>query len=249
MDFNFAVEHQAGRRQTRASVDYNSYDLDDVEVAGGLFQDQDFRDRDEITGSARLAYAATPNVALYAQVDHTEADFQPPNIFNAFNRDYSGTVLLFGTDFALGKSVSGDVALGYQNYSYDDVSFEDISDVALAGHVDWQLASATTLSATAKRAVIDPGLINTNAAIKTGGSVRLEQGLSKRFSINGEAGFAQYAFETIDRDDDRLNLKLGGQWKINPNLWFEGGYQITDQTSDIQPFTDNRVLLKMRVFP
>ena len=241
--------HQAGRFITTASLAVNSYDYDDVEIAGGLIQDQDFRDHDELTGSARIAYAVNRNVALYTSVDHTEADFRPPNIFNAFNRDYSGTVLLFGTDFDLNNAISGDIGLGYQNYTYDDVSFEDIGDFAFTGHVDWQVANATTVSAAAARRVIDPGLIATNAAIETGASLRLEQGVTKKFSLNGEAGFSQYEFELIDRDDDRLNLKLGGNWKLNQNIWLEGGYQISDQTSDFQAFTDNRVVLKMRVFP
>lgn len=245
----FGFSHQAGRFITTASLAVDSFDHDDVEIAGALIQDQDFRDHDELTGSARVAYAVNRNVALYTSVDHIEADFRPPNIFNAFNRDYSGTVLLLGTDFDLNNTISGDVGLGYQSYTYDDPSFEDISDFAFAGNVDWQVANATTLSAAAARRVIDPGLILTNAAIETGASLRLEQGVSKKFSLNGEAGYAQYEFELIDRDDDRLDLKLGANWKLNPNIWLEGGYQISDQTSDFQAFTDNRVVLKMRVFP
>ena len=111
------------------------------------------------------------------------------------------------------------------------------------------LTDSTTLSAEAGRSVIDPGLALTNAAIETGASVRLEQGLTPKFFLSGEAGFTQYAFETIDRDDDRLELRVGANWKINPSIWLEGGYEVIDQTSDVQAFTDNRMMLKMRIFP
>jgi hypothetical protein len=139
--------------------------------------------------------------------------------------------------------------LGYQHYSYDDVLFEDISDIAFESSVDWRLADRTTLSAEAERAVIDPGVALSNAAIETGARVRLEQGLTSKFSLNGEAGFSNYDYETIEREDDRVNLQVGANWKINPNIWLEGGYQVIDQTSDVQSFTDNRALLKMRIFP
>jgi hypothetical protein len=241
--------HQAGRIQLQAKLGFASYDYDDAELAEDLFQDQDFRDRDEITASGRLAYAVTPSNAVFAQAKVIQADYPEPNVFNAFNRDHTGTVLLVGTDFELGDNLRGDLGLGYQFYSYDDATFEDISDVAFAGRVDWRLAERTTLSAEAERAVIDPGVPLSNAAIETGASLRLEQGLTSKLSINGEAGFAQYAYETIDRDDDRVNLHLGANWKINQNIWLEGGYQIIDQTSDVQAFTDNRALLKMRIFP
>ena len=159
--------------------------------------------------SARVAYAMSRATAIYAQAEHIEADYTPPGIFNAFNRDHSGKVLLVGTDFELGKPVRGDIGVGYQYYTYDDASFEDISDVALAGHVDWMLASRTTLSAGAERAVIDRGLALTNAVIETGASVRLEQGLTPKLFLTGEAGFTQFAFEPIERDDDRVDLRVG----------------------------------------
>ena len=242
-------DHEAGRIQIATSLGLTSYDYDDTELAGDLFQDQDFRDRDELSVSGRLAYAMTRDTAFYAQATHTEAEYTPAGFFTAFNRDHSGSVLLVGTDFEFGKTLRGDIGVGYQYYTYDDASFEDISDVAFAGQLDWMLSPSTTVSAEAGRSVIDPGVALTNAAIETGASVRLEQGLTPRFFLSGEAGFTQYAFETIDRDDDRLDLRFGANWKINPTIWLEGGYEVIDQTSDVQPFTDNRMMLKMRIFP
>ena len=246
---SIGLGHRAGRYQVQTKLGLNSYDYDDTELAGELFQDQDFRDRDELTAIGRLSYALDRSTALYAQGKYIEADYTPPNIFNAFNRDHSGAVLLAGTDFEIGRSVRGDIGVGYQYYTYDDESFEDISDFAFVGHVDWMLSPSTTVSADAERSVMDPGVALSNAAIETGASVRLEQGLTSKIYLTGEAGFTQYAFETIDRDDDRVDLSVGANWKINPNIWLEGGYQVIDQTSDVQAFTDNRMLLKMRIFP
>ncbi|MEL6862605.1 MAG: outer membrane beta-barrel protein [Pseudomonadota bacterium] len=242
-------EHEAGRLQFETSVGLATFDYDDTELEGDLFQDQNFRDRDELSVLGRVAFAMTKDVALYAKATHTEAEYTPPNIFTLFNRDYSGSVLLVGTDFEFGDKIRGDLGVGYQNYTYDDATFEDISDVAFAGHLDWMVTGNTTLSAEAARAVIDPGVVLTNAAMETGASVRLEQGLTPRLAVSGEAGFTQYEFETIDRDDDRVDLRLGANWKVNRSMWLDLGYEVIDQTSDVQAFTDNRVMLKMRIFP
>ena len=243
------LEHQSGRIRLTTDLALSEYDYDDAELSGDLFQDQDFRDHSALTASARLAYALDRNVAVYTDVKHTEADYDPANFFSAFNRDSSGTVILLGTDFALGESISGEVGVGYQYYTYDDPAFDDISDFAFAGNVDVSLAPRTTLSLAAERKVIDPGTALSNAAIETGGRVILEQGLTRKLFLSGEAGLKQYAFETVDRDDDRVDLKLAANWKINPSIWLEGGYQVTDQSSDVQEFTDNRVLIRMRIFP
>ena len=242
-------DHQAGRFQIEAGVGLSTFDFDDTEIEGELFQDQNFRDRDELNVLGRVAFAVSRDLALYAKATHTEADYSPPNIFTLFNRDSSGSVLLVGTDFEFGDTLRGDIGVGYQHYTYDDVSFEDISDLAFSGQLDWMVSDNTTLSAEGRRVVIDPGVALTNAAIETGTSVRLEQGLTPRFSVSGEAGFTQYEFETIERDDDRLDLRLGAKWKGKRSMWLDLGYEVIDQTSDVQAFTDNRVLLKMRIFP
>ncbi|MEM6651125.1 MAG: outer membrane beta-barrel protein [Pseudomonadota bacterium] len=242
-------KHEAGRFAFETGAALSQFDYDDAELQDDLFLDQDFRDRDEFTGTARVALAFDPSLAVYSQVQYVLADYAPAGFFNPFNRDYDGVVALVGTDFAFGRRVSGDIAVGYQYYSYDDPSFEEISDVAFVGNLDVMLARRTSLSASAERKVIDPGQLLTNAAIETGGQVRLEHGLTQKLSLSGEAGIAQYAFETIERDDDRVDLKLGANWKINPSIWLEGGYEVIDQTSDVQEFTDNRMLLRMRIFP
>ena len=246
---SIGLGHQAGRVQIQTKLGFASYDFDDAELEGDLFQDQDFRDRDELTASGRLAYALSPSNAVYASAKVVQADYAAPNVFNAFNRDHTGTVLMLGTDFQLGDYMNAVFGLGYQHYVYDDALFEDISDIAFESSVDWRLADRTTLSAEAERIVIDPGVALSNAAIETGARVRLEQGLTSKISLNGAAGLSNYAYETIEREDDRVNLQLGANWKINPNIWLEGGYQVIDQTSDVQSFTDNRALLKMRIFP
>lgn len=243
------LEHQSGRFGVDVEVGYNTFDYDDTELAGELFQDQDFRDHSELSASARASYAMNRDVALFADVAQIYGDYDPPGFFNAFNRDYYGTVLLVGTDFELGDRVRGDIGLGYQYYTYDDDLLEDISDFAFAGEVDVMLTEATTLSAKAERKVIDPGLAILNAAIETGASIGLEQRLTRKLYVHGEAGLRQYAFETSDREDDRVDLSVGANWKINPNIWLSGEYELIDQTSDVQDFTDNRALLRMRIFP
>ena len=243
------LEHQSGRVRLTSNLALATYDYDDAELAEDLFQDQDFRDHSTLTAAARLAYALDRNVAVYADLKQIEADYDPANFFNAFNRDSSGTILLVGTDFALGERVSGDVGIGYQYYAYDDPLYENISDFAFAGQVDVSLAPRTTLSVAAARKVIEPGAPLSNAAIETGGRLTLEQGLTPKLFITGEAGLRQFAFEAVDRDDDRVDLKLAANWKINPSIWLEGGYEVIDQSSDVQAFTDNRVLVRMRIFP
>ena len=72
---------------------------------------------------------------------------------------------------------------------------------------------------------------------------------SSKVFLVGEAGFNNYEFENIDRTDDRVDARVGLNWKLNKNLWLEGNYELRDSTSPVQEFSENRVLFRMRVFP
>lgn len=241
--------HEAEAWRTELAFDYTTFDHDDVEVPGDLFQDQDFRDRDELEGRARLVYAASTNVSAYGEAKHLQADFDPPGFFNAFNRDYSGTVVSVGSEFAFGDAVQGDIGVGFLSYSFDDPSFDNIEDVAVSGTVQWLLSGATTLETGFTRGVVNPGLLETIAATETGADLRLVHGLTSRVSLVGAAGFNTYEFENLDRTDDRIDVLLGANWKLNKSLWLESHFEMLDSASPVQAFTDNRLMFRMRVFP
>ena len=107
----------------------------------------------------------------------------------------------------------------------------------------------TTVSFGAGREVIDPGLIQTAAAIRTSGSVRADHELRRNLLVSGEARYTEFEFENINRADDRWDLRAGATWKVNRNVWVNGSYQLTDQSSNVQDFTDNRLLIGLRIFP
>ena len=232
-----------------ATLDLTAFDFDDVEVPLDLIQDQDFRDHDEIDGRLRVAYAVDENWVAYTEAQRIEADFDLPGIFNAFNRDYEGNTVSVGSDFKLGDSISADIGIGFMSYTFTDPSYADIEDVSVSGNVQWALAERTTIETEFSRGFVDPGLLADIAAIETGLNVQLAHGVSSNVFLTGGAGFNNYEFENIDRSDDRIDVNLGANWRLNKNLWLESNFELRDSSSPIQEFTENRVLFRMRVFP
>ncbi len=243
------LQHEGQRWLFGASLDLTAFDYDDVEVPLSLIQDQDFRDHDEIDGRVRVAYAVGPDFVAYTEAQRIEADFDLPGIFNAFNRDYEGSTVSVGSDFRLGESISGDIGLGFMSYTFTDPTYADIEDVSVSGNVQWALAARTTLETAFSRGFFDPGLLADIAAIETGVSVQLAHSVSPNVFLTGGAGFNNYEFENIDRSDDRIDVNLGANWRLNKNLWLESNFELRDSSSPVQEFTENRVLFRMRVFP
>jgi hypothetical protein len=243
------VLHEGQRWMFGATVDLTAYDYDDVEVPLDLIQDQDFRDHDEIDGRVRVAYALDPNWVAYTEAQRVETDFDLPGIFNAFNRDYEGNTVSVGSDFRLGDSVSGDIGIGFMSYTFTDATYADIEDVSVSGNVQWALAERTTIETEFSRGFFDPGVLLDIAAIETGLNVQLAHGVGPNVFLTGGAGFNNYEFENIDRSDDRIDVNLGANWRLNKNIWLESNFELRDSSSPVQEFTENRVMFRMRVFP
>jgi uncharacterized protein (PEP-CTERM system associated) len=154
-----------------------------------------------------------------------------------------------GTDFELASLLRGDIGVGYLQSEYDDPSFTDVDGLSIDGNLQWFVSQLTTISAAARRSVIDPGLATTSAAIDSGVSVRADHELRRNVIINGQVRFTNFDFENIDRDDDRYSVGAGATWKLNPNIWIDGSYEYTDQSSNVQDFSENRFLIGFRIFP
>ena len=243
------ARYESGRIRIRGALGLQSSDYDDVELTNGLIQDQDFRDRDELSATVRVAYAVERDWALFAEATRDESDYDAPNIFNAINRDSEGTILRVGSDFELSSLLRGDIGIGYQQYEYDDPTLTDVDGLAIAGNLQWFVTQLTTISSEAERRVIDPGIVTTNAAVQTSLNARVDHELLRNILLTGEARFTNFDFENINRDDDRYNFRVGASWKLNRNIWVDGSYQLTDQSSNVQDFTDNRFLVGIRIFP
>lgn len=243
------VQYESGRLRVRGAVGLETFDYDDIQLTGGLIQDQDFRDRDETSISARVSYAFERDWALFTEVIRNENDYDPPNIFNAFNRDSQGTIVRVGSDFELTSLLRGDIGVGYQQYEYDDPAFEDIDGVSVAGNLQWFVTQLTTISGAAERSVIDPGIVLSSAAVETTVSARADHELRRNVILTGEARFTNFDFENINRDDDRITARVGATWKVNPNIWLDGSFELTDQSSNVQDFSENRLLFGLRIFP
>jgi len=243
------MEYEAGRIKLRGRLGYESLDYDDIELSSGLIQDQDFRDRDNTTVAGRVSYAVERDWALFVEAIYGQSDYDAPNVFNAFNRDSETTTLRFGTDFELASLLRGDIGVGYEQREFDDPSFSEVSGVSVAGNLQWFVTQLTTISAGAQRNVIDPGLVLSNAAVETTVSGRVDHEFMRNVILSGEARFTNFDFENVDRNDDRITAKVGATWKINRNIWLDSSYELTDQSSNVQDFSENRVLLGLRIFP
>lgn len=240
------ANYTAGRIQLRGRVSADNYDYSDVALRTGGTADQDFRDRDETQVVARAAFAPQRDWAVFAEARLIERDYDTAA---GASRDSTGTVFQVGADFELNALLRGELAVGYLQTEFDSGAFQDVDGLSLDGRVQWFVTQLTTLTGTATRTVVDPGLAGAAAAVLTGVDVRADHELRRNWLVFGEAGLSNTEFEGFNRDDDRAQLGFGTLWKINKKAWLEAAYRFTNQDSPAQEFTDNRLTVSLKLRP
>lgn len=243
------VNYERGRIRLRGRLSADTYDYSDVPLNGGGTRDQDFRDRDDMTGSVRLSYAPRRDWAVFAEGSVTSRDYDPPSGPTQPNRDSDGKILRVGTNFELPVLLRGDIAVGYHQFEYDDPAAGDVSGLSVEANASWFVTQLTTLSGTASRRVIDPGLQATAAATQTAVGVNVDHELRRNWLLNAGVDFTSFEFENLDRDDDRFDINVGSLWKFNRNASFRLSYRFSEQDSTDRPFTDNRVMATLTLTP
>jgi len=247
--FDTGANYEQGRLQLRAKASAERFDFRNVPLNGGGTQDQSFRDNDELRLSVRGGWAVQRDWAVFGEVVRIDRDYNREGNATALDRDATGTIVRVGTDFELPALLRGDIAVGYQNFEYDDARVSDVDGVSIDGQLEWFVTELMTITGNASRRVVDPGLLTSTAAAQTSVGVRADYELRRNWLVHGGLDFANYDFESIDRSDDRVGVGVGTTWKLNRNAWLDASYRFVNQDSNVQSFDDNRLLVAIKLFP
>ena len=241
--------HETGRMRLRGRVGVTDKDYQDVPLVGGGTRDQDFRDNTETITSGRISWAVERDWAVFGEALYVDRSYDEAAAPGIVQRDSEGVIGRVGVNFELPVLIRGDVAVGYQSFEYDDPLIEDLEGASIEANAQWFPSQLTTVTASAQRRVTDPGLIDSPATMLTALGVGVDHELKRNILVGAGVDYANFDFEGINREDDRFTINLNSTWKLNRNIWLDAQVAHIDQDSDVQSFTDDRVVIGVRLFP
>ncbi len=223
---------------------------------------QGFRSNTRSRVGGQVAYAISPDVAVYAQgeVNQREYDELTPLEGGTIlaNRDSEEYRLEVGTDFELPNLLRGDVAVGYLEETRDDPNFVDFDGLSLDATLNWFPTRLTTVTLNGGRRAVDVGLLEAGGALETDFGVRVDHELKRNILLYARGDFINREFDdevvpgtTETRDDDTLLAGFGATYKLNKRFHLDAGYSLFDRSSNNEfvEFTRNAFTLTLRVYP
>lgn len=235
-----SATYTADRVRLASSVSVADFNYEDGTLNNGATVfDQDFRDRADLRAQARLSYAISPDLAVFAQGAVGKSDYDNAQFFNATTgqvvdpatqpgvfvvrrvRDSKNYTVQVGTNFELQSLIRGDIAVGYFDDNKEDPSLADSSGLSVDGRVQWFPTRLTTVEFRAGRQVVDLGLINAATSVQSRFGVGVDHELRRNIIVSLDAAAVQNKYEDIDRDEDVLQFGASALYKMNKRVHFE----------------------------
>ena len=227
-----AASHVAGRVKLSARGDRREFDYQDAVTLGGTLVDQDNRDRTISSLTGRVDVALSPATALFVQATTNKRDYDTAVSALLPARDSEGYEVLAGANFEVGAVARGEIAVGYIAQDFDAAVYDEIDGFGGRAQLEWFPTQLTTVTTFGSRTIEDSGIVGSGGYLSTSIGARVDHELMRNVLLNAEASLSTDAYEGIDREDQRLQLSVGGTYLLNRNVGVSLSVGRFEQTSD-----------------
>jgi hypothetical protein len=248
---NIGLSYTLDRIRLTGRAETQDYDFSDGRTTANAEVDQDFRDRQILTYTAKAEYALTPDTSVFlvSAFDDRKYDRQPPAV--ALNRNSKGTDIALGASFDISALARGEIQLGYVKQDYELASLQDIKGMTGKATFEWFPTDLTTLTLTGSRDVRDAAVTGAGGFLSGNYALQVDQELLSNLILTARLGMGRDDYKGIDREDKRTSGYVGANYLLNRNLGFTLAYDYLKQESKGsapgQSYEDNRVSLSSSV--
>lgn len=238
--FNAATDlsHRFNRVNASVGFEYTNYDYKDATTLGGANIDQDNRDRDEYTETARLGYFVSPDTNVYVEGRFDQRRYDLTTL--AGNRDSDGWAALVGTEFKISRLTQGNVYAGYQERDYKAAALSSTEGLAYGIDVEWFATPLTTVTVSGDSRVEETTVGAASGYDRNSLSVNVDHELFRNVILSGGVSYTNNDFNDNPRNDDTTGASLGVKYLINRNFDLGLNYSYTNRDSNAAGFDYTR---------
>lgn len=234
------IEHDFGILRGSAKVDFDRYTYGDVDLDNGTTLSRDDRDRNEGVLTLRVGYELSPALVPFLEASAGRSIYDLRQDTLGFERSYDNYGLRAGIEADLGEKLSGEIALGYETYRFDDSRLDELGGITIDGLVNWSPQRGTNITygvSTGLEPSTTPGESGAMTyTLSSNGTHELRSNLLARWS--NSLTFRNYPSGSPS-DDERVWMTGAGlTWDVNRTLALTGDVSYERTTRETGPATD-----------
>jgi hypothetical protein len=253
------VRQQFNRFELGIKGDVERTAYQDSTLTDGTTASNEDRNFNQYTGTLRGSYELMPGVKPYAEVSADSRVHDLATDVSGFQRDSKGLTGKVGSTFELARRLSGEIAVGYTQRSYDDPRFDTLSGVIGNASLIWTATALTTVKLTASSVVGESTIPGVSGILYRAAALQIDHALRRWLIATVKLGFGVNSYEggndpstgnpDIDRQDLVYEVGFGLTYKLNRDVQLKGEYRRDWQHSNIagNDYTADVFLLGLRL--
>ncbi|HUQ36223.1 MAG TPA: outer membrane beta-barrel protein [Aestuariivirga sp.] len=222
---NAAIIHDFGGFEGRAKLGIERQIFEDVDLSGGLTEDNSDRNNYTPSLALRLSYTDPPALKPFVELAYAPRFHDEKFDRNGLRRDSHGITAAVGVTLDHGPLWQGEMALVYAMRDYEDPALDTIDAVGINGNLTWSPADLTSVIMTLATS-LDESSSATSSGTKTW-SGRIDAAHELRENLTLLGGFGVEFEKFSGGTDTTLSSNIGVEWQLNPNLAWTAGYDGT----------------------
>jgi len=242
-----AASRQSGVITLSAAANYDRFDFDRTQLAGGGSIGNGDRNRDVYQLSARAAYEMVPGQMLFLQAIYDRRDFDRLLDRNGLNRDSDGYRLDLGASMMVTPVIraSGYVGLLQQNHA---PPLADTSTLDFNLQIDWFATELMTGHFTAARVIDDTTIAGASSVDVQQFGVSLDYELLREVILQPYLRYDDQSFQGIPRNDRIVSAGIEARYLMNGNfaLYANYAFQQRDTNAVGRDFSSNVFTVGLR---
>ena len=183
------------------------------------------RNFDRYFGALRASYELTPGVKPFIEtgVDRRVHDLAIDR--SGVRRDSDGRYVKGGTTFELERTLTGDVALGYVERTYEDPTLPKISGLTFDASLTWLASALTTVKLTARTTVDETILLGVAGAFTREIALEVDHAFRRWLIATLKVSGASIDYVGSPREDERYATSAFVTYKLTREVWLKGEYR------------------------
>ena len=213
-------------------VEFGYLDFEDTPLIGGGFDNQDDRDRTELSAGLELGYEVQRGYEAFVSFNYFNTDYNDALDDTGVNRDSSGWRVLTGVNFELTRLLEGRLGVGYAARDYSDVTLGDTSGLSLDAGLTWSPTRRMEIALDASRDIQETTLVGASSTQTSSIRLGTSYELLRNLSIDGALSYSNLDYEGIVRTDNIYGIELGADWVVNRNITISPTYLYQTRESE-----------------
>jgi hypothetical protein len=243
------VDEQLGRVDVTLKGTIDRSVFANSELTDGQSADNDWQNFDQYGGSLRAGYELDPGVKPFVEVSGDTRIYDPAIDIFGENRNSDGESAKVGATLGITGWLTGEMAIGYLQRTYQDSVFPNISGVTLDGSLLWQATALTSAKFTAASEVNESILQGVSGSLSRDFNVEVDHALRTWLVAMGQIGYGNDNYVGLGRDDNRYFAAVGLTYKLNRDMQLKGTLREDWLTSNVSgvAYSATSFLLTLRL--